>query len=81
MGLSGSEGSIMKFRLIDGGLSVDNDAQAIDKLIEKIDTITKAIQLFNESDWQMDEVANWLEYERELALIQSKLYTQEQEQQ
>lgn len=71
----------MKFRLIDGGLSVDNDAQAIDKLIEKIDTITKAIQLFNESDWQMDEVANWLEYERELALIQSKLYTQEQEQQ
>lgn len=71
----------MKFRLIDGGLSVDSDAQAIDKLTKRIDAITQAIELFNQSDWQMDEVANWLEYEKELALIESKLYTKEQEQQ
>lgn len=71
----------MKFRLIEGGLSVDSDAQAMDKLIERLDTISRAIQLFNDSDWQMDEVANWLEYEKELALIESKLYTKDQEQQ
>jgi hypothetical protein len=71
----------MKFRLIEGGLSVDSDTQAIDKLTKRIEAITQAIELFNESDWQMDEVANWLEYEKELALIQSKLYTQQQEQQ
>jgi hypothetical protein len=71
----------MKFRLIEGGLSVDSDTQAIDKLTKRIEAITNAIELFNESDWQMDEVANWLEYEKELALIQSKLYTQQQEQQ
>ena len=81
MGLGRSEGSLMKFRLIDGGLSVDSDTQAMDKLIERLDTISRAIQLFNDSDWQMDEVANWLEYEKELALIESKLYTKEQEQQ
>lgn len=71
----------MKFRLIEGGLSVDSDTQAIDKLTKRIDAITQAIELFNQSDWQMDEVANWLEYEKELALIESKLYTKEQEQQ
>lgn len=71
----------MKFRLIEGGLSVDSDTQAMDKLIERLDTISRAIQLFNDSDWQMDEVANWLEYEKELALIESKLYTKDQEQQ
>lgn len=81
MGLGRSEGSLMKFRLIDGGLSVDSDTQAMDKLIERLDTISRAIQLFNDSDWQMDEVANWLEYEKELALIESKLYTKDQEQQ
>lgn len=71
----------MKFRLIDGGLSVDSDTQAVDKLIERLDTISRAIQLFNDSDWQMEEVSNWLEYEKELALIESKLYTKDQEQQ
>lgn len=81
MGLGRSEGSLMKFRLIEGGLSVDSDTQAMDKLIERLDTISRAIQLFNDSDWQMEEVANWLEYEKELALIESKLYTKDQEQQ
>lgn len=71
----------MKFRLIEGGLSVDSDAQAMEKLTERINTITQAIELFNQSDWKLEEVAMWLQYEKDLALVESKLYTQEQEQQ
>lgn len=71
----------MKFRLLNGDLSVDADVSAIENLTERIDTITKAIQLFNQSDWQPTEVAMWLQYEKDLALVESKLYTQEQEQQ
>ena len=71
----------MKFRLFNGDLSVDADVSAIENLTERIDTITKAIQLFNQSDWQPTEVAMWLQYEKDLALVESKLYTQEQEQQ
>lgn len=71
----------MKFRLIEGGLSVDSDAQAMENLIERMNTITQAIDLFNQSDWQLEEVAMWLQYEKDLALVESKLYTQEQEQQ
>jgi len=80
MGLSGSEGSIMKFRLIEGSLSVDSDAQAMENLTQRIETITKAIELFNQSDWQLDDVAMWLEYEKNLALVESKLYTEETQQ-
>lgn len=71
----------MKFRLLDGGLSVDSDVQAMEKLTQRINTITQAIELFNQSDWQPSEVAMWLQYEKDLALVESKLYTQEQEQQ
>lgn len=71
----------MKFRLIHGELSVDTDIHAMDKLTERLTTISRAIDLFNESDWQLEEVAMWLEYERNLALAESKIYTQEQEKQ
>jgi hypothetical protein len=70
----------MKFRLIEGGLSVDSDAQAIDNLIERMDTITKAIELFNQSDWQPNEVRMWLQYEKDLALVESKLYQEDKQQ-
>jgi IS30 family transposase len=70
----------MKFRLINGGLSVDSDAQAIDKLIKRIETITEAIELFNQSDWQPSEVRMWLQYEKDLALVESKLYQEDKQQ-
>ena len=65
----------MKLQLTQGGLSVENDAQAMKKLIEKMDTIRKMIDLFNESDWQVEEVSMWIQYEKDLALLQSKIYT------
>lgn len=71
----------MKFRLIGGGLSVDSDTQAVEKLVKRINTITEAIELFNQSDWKLEEVAMWLQYEKDLALVESSLYTKEQEQQ
>lgn len=71
----------MKFRLINGGLSVDSDTQAMEKLVQRINTITEAIELFNQSDWKLEEVAMWLQYEKDLALVESNLYTKEQEQQ
>lgn len=70
----------MKFRLINGGLSVDSDAQAIENLIKRIETITEAIELFNQSDWQPSEVRMWLQYEKDLALVESKLYQEEKQQ-
>lgn len=70
----------MKFRLLNGGLSVDSDAQAINNLIERMGTITKAIELFNQSDWQPSEVRMWLQYEKDLALVESKLYQEEKQQ-
>lgn len=71
----------MKFRLIDGGLNVKLDAQAMENLVQRIETITNAIDLFNQSDWQLDDVAMWLQYEKDLALTEAKLYTQEEKQQ
>lgn len=71
----------MKFRLMNGGLSVDSDAQAIEKLTNRMTAIASIIDLFNESDWQPPEVRMWLQYEKDLALVESKLYTQQQEQQ
>lgn len=71
----------MKFRLMNGSLSVDNDTQAIEKLVQRMNVITEAIELFNQSDWKLEEVAMWLQYEKDLALVESKLYSQEQEQQ
>lgn len=71
----------MRFRLLNGGLSIDSDAQAMEKLTQRMITISQAIDLFNESDWQPSEVRMWLQYEKDLALAEGKLYTQEQEQQ
>ena len=70
----------MKFRLLDGGLSVDSDAQAIEKLTERMHTLAKIIDLFNESDWQPSEVRMWLQYEKDLALVESKLYQEDKQQ-
>jgi hypothetical protein len=70
----------MKFRLINGGLSVDSDAQAIDKLVKRMGAITEAIELFNQSDWQPSEVRMWLQYEKDLALVESKLYQEDKQQ-
>jgi len=70
----------MKFRLIKGGLSVDSDAQAIENLIKRMGTITEAIELFNQSDWQPSEVRMWLQYEKDLALVESKLYQEDKQQ-
>lgn len=71
----------MKFRLMNGSLSVDNDTQAIEKLVQRMNVITEAIELFNQSNWKLEEVAMWLQYEKDLALVESKLYSSEQEQQ
>lgn len=81
MGYGRTKGSLMKFKLIDGSLSVDSDAHAIDKLIKRMEALTNIIELFNDSDWQPTEVKMWLQYEKDLALVESKLYTKEQEQQ
>ncbi len=70
----------MKFRLNNGGLSVDSDAQAIEKLTERMHTLAKIIDLFNESDWQPSEVRMWLQYEKDLALVESKLYQEGKQQ-
>ena len=70
----------MKFRLLDGGLSVDSDAQAIEKLTERMHTLAKVIDLFNESDWQPSEVRMWLQYEKDLALVESKIYQEGKQQ-
>lgn len=64
----------MKFRLLNGGLSVDNDTQAVENLVKRMNVIMEAIELFNESDWKVEEVAMWLQYEKDLALVESKLY-------
>jgi IS30 family transposase len=64
----------MKLKVIEGGLSIQNDKAAMERLTKRIEAITDAIDLFNESDWQMEEVAMWLQYEKDLALVESKLY-------
>lgn len=71
----------MKFRLLNGGLSVDSDTQAIESLNKRMTLIAQVIDLFNESDWQLPEVAMWIQYEKDLALTESALYTKQQEQQ
>jgi IS30 family transposase len=71
----------MKFRLLNGGLSVDSDTQALERLIKRINTITEAIELFNQSDWKLEEVSMWLQYEKDLALVESKMYQEQGKQQ
>jgi hypothetical protein len=70
----------MKFRLVNGGLSVDSDAQAIEKLTQRMTALSAIIDLFNQSDWQPSEVRMWLQYEKDLALVESKLYQEEKQQ-
>lgn len=70
----------MKFRLTNGNLSVDSDAQAMENLTKRMVALAAIIDLYNESDWQPSEVRMWLEYERELALVESKFYTEEKAQ-
>jgi IS30 family transposase len=71
----------MKLKVIEGGLSIQNDKDAMERLTKRIEAITDAIDLFNESDWQMEEVAMWLQYEKDLAIVESKLYQESQERQ
>jgi len=80
MGSSRTKDGSMKFRLLDGGLSVDSDARAMEKLTERMYTLAKIIDLFNESDWQPSEVRMWLQYEKDLALGEAKIYTEEKQQ-
>jgi hypothetical protein len=70
----------MNLKLIRSGLSVQDDTEAMNKLAAKMSLIVKMFDLYNESDWKVDEVANWLEYEKKIALLQAKLYTGESEQ-
>jgi hypothetical protein len=69
----------VKIKVIEGGLSIQKDIEAVEKLTKRIEVISEAIDLFNESDWQMQEVAMWLKYERDLALTESKLYQEKHE--
>jgi hypothetical protein len=80
MELSRTKDGSMNLKLIRGGLSVQDDKEAMDKLAAKMSLIVKMFDLYNESDWQVEEVANWLEYEKKIALLQAKLYTGEREQ-
>lgn len=63
----------MKFKLIQGEAKVLNDTEAMENLIKRINIITDAIVLFNNSDWKPSEVAMWLQYEKDLALTEAKL--------
>lgn len=70
----------MKFRLLDGNLSIDSDDQAMYDLTQRLTALAVIIELFNKSDWQPQEVAMWLQYEKDLALVEAKLYTEERSQ-
>lgn len=64
----------MKFKLIQGETKVLNDTEVMENLIKRITIITDAIILFNNSDWKPEEVAMWLQYEKDLALTEAKLF-------
>lgn len=64
----------MKFKLIQGETKVLNDTEVMENLIKRITVITDAIILFNNSDWKPEEVAMWLQYEKDLALTEAKLF-------
>lgn len=74
-------GGYMKFKLSEGGLSTDYEVEAMKRLMRRMEVITEAIELFNQSDWKLEEVAMWLQYEKDLALVESSLYSKEQERQ
>lgn len=64
----------MKFKLIQGETKVLSDTEVMENLIKRITIITDAIVLFNNSDWKPEEVAMWLQYEKDLALTEAKLF-------
>jgi predicted house-cleaning noncanonical NTP pyrophosphatase (MazG superfamily) len=64
----------MKFKLIQNEIKNINDDEAVENLINRIEVITKSIELFNNSDWKLQEVAMWLQYEKDLALTEAKLF-------
>ena len=49
----------------------------IEKLTKRLEAIAAAIDLYNETDYDDEDntVGLWLEYERNLALTESSLYT------
>ena len=51
----------------------------MEKLIKRMTTISRAIELFNESDWKVEEVARWLQYEKDLAIAEAELYEERQQ--
>jgi hypothetical protein len=64
----------MKFKLINNDeLEIKNDMDAMKDLLKRIEVITDAILLFNQSDWKLEEVAMWLQYEKDLAITEHKL--------
>lgn len=70
----------MKFTLLEGGgLSVSNDAQSIEELTHRIVCVTRAIELFNGSGWKSEEVAQWLQYEKDSVIAQAELYQREKQ--
>jgi IS30 family transposase len=73
-------GGFMKFKLIEGEAKILSDTEVMENLIKRIEVITSAIVLFNNSDWKPEEVAMWLQYEKDLALVESKLYQEEKQQ-
>lgn len=64
----------MKFKLIQGETKVLSDTEVMENLAKRITIITDAIILFNNSDWKPEEVAMWLQYEKDLALTEAKLF-------
>jgi hypothetical protein len=72
-------GGFMKFKLIEGEAKTLSDNEVIENLIERIEVITSAIVLFNNSDWKPEEVAMWLQYEKDLALVEAKLFEEKQQ--
>lgn len=65
----------MKLQLLNGGLSVKDDAQASSYLQIRIETITRMIHMYNECDWQPIEVAQWLQIQKETALLEAELFS------
>jgi IS30 family transposase len=69
----------MKVKLSNAQADFEKEKVAMEKLIKRMTTISRAIELFNESDWKVEEVARWLQYEKDLAIVEAKLYEEKQQ--
>lgn len=69
----------MKVKLSNTQADFEKERLAMEKLIKRMTTISRAIELFNESDWKVEEVARWLQYEKDLAIVEAKLYEERQQ--